>query len=172
MNRVQRNPFFAYPYSGMNDTLPQGPISTEEAIGQNIANREARIQYLLEHGESFWLPVSLAIGTTPAAGTTFNFVTTVVDFDLLLVDAWSSLSLSQIELKDSARNRLLTNGPTQIAAIAGFTDSSKTASRLYGWRKPYLLPARAQISLTVTANGTESTGNWAFICLQPPAYNG
>jgi len=165
------NPFFQYPYSGINDTLPGGTPTTEMAIAQNIADREARINYLYEHGESFWLPVSLSIGTTPAAGSTFNFVTTVVDFDLLVVDAWSSLSLSLIELKDSARNRLLTNGPTQIAAIAGLTNATVSNSRLYGWRKPYLLPARAQIALTVTANGTESTGNWTFLCLQPPAYN-
>lgn len=166
-----RNPFAQYPYNGISDTLPGGVASTQEAIYGKIADREARVQYLLEHGEAFWLPVSLAIGAAPAAGTTFNFVTTVVDFDLLLVDAWSSLRLSTIEMKDSARNRLLTNAPVQIAAIAGFTTSTYTASRLYGWRKPYLLPARAQINLAVTADGTESTGNWAFICIQPPAYN-
>lgn len=166
-----RNPFNQYPYDGIGDTLPGGSLATQEAIYNKISDREARVAYLLEHGEMFWLPVALTIGTTPAAGSTFNFVTTVVDFDLLVIDAWSSLSLSQIEIKDSARNRLLTNAPAQIAAIAGFTNAAASMSRLYGWRKPYLLPARAQLSLTVTANGTESSGNWAFLCIQPPAYN-
>jgi len=168
-----RNPYFQYPYSGMNDTLPNGSLSTQEAIYGKIDDREARVRYLLEHGEPFWLPVSLAIGSTPTAGTTFSFVTTAVDYDLLVVNAWSSLRLSQLEIKDSARNRLLTNGPTQLAAIAGFTTSvaSYTSSRDEGWLKPYLLPARAQFALTVTADGTESTGNFTFLCLQPPAYS-
>lgn len=170
--RQNQNPFFRYPYSGINDTLPGGNISTQEAIYGKISDREARAKYLLEHGEPFWLPVSLAIGSTPAAGTTFNFITTAVDFDLLVINAWSSLRLSQVEIKDSARNRLLTNGPTQIAAIAGFTTSvaTYTQSRDEGWWRPYLLPARAQFALTITVDGTESTGNWSFLCLQPPVY--
>lgn len=166
-----RNPFFTYPYNGIGDTLPAGTPTTEQAVYAQIQNREERIRYLLEHGEIFWLPVALSIGTTPAAGTTFQRITTAVDFDLLLIDAWCDIRLSQIELRDSARNRLLTNGPTQIAAIAGLTNSTQTSSRLYGWRMPYLLPARAQVALTVTADGTESNGNWSFICLQPPAYS-
>lgn len=157
----------------MNDSLPGGASEVQDLIAQRISDREARIQYLLDHGEAFWLPVSLAIGATPAAGTQFSFVTPVQDFDLLLVDAWSSLRLSGIELKDSARNRLLTNGPVQIAAIAGFTTTaaSYTTSRDSGWIRPYLLPARAQVALNVTADGTESTGSFTFICLQPPVYN-
>lgn len=165
------NPYFRNPYNGFADTLPSGPPTTQEAIWQKISDREERIAYLLEHGEAFWLPVALSIGTTPVAGTPFSRITTAVDFDLLIVDAWCDLRLSQIELRDSARNRLLTNGPTQIAAVAGLTNSTQAVARLYGWRKPYLLPARAQIAMTITADGTESNGNWAFICLQPPAYN-
>lgn len=168
---MNRNPFFKYPYNGMSDTLPGGNAMTREAIQQKISDRDERSRYLYEFGEPFWLPVSLAIGSSPTAGSTFNFVTTAVDFDLLVIDAWSQLRLSQIEIKDSARNRLLTNGPTQIAAIAGFTTSAYTMSHFLGWFRPYLLPARAQFAVTVTADGTESTGNFAFVCLQPPAYS-
>lgn len=153
--------------------MQQAPAVTEDVIAQYISDREARTNYLLAHGETFWLPVSLAIGSSPAAGTQFQFSTPTQDFDLLIVDAWSSLRLSTIDIKDSARNRLLTNGPVQLAAIAGFTTATATytTSRNTGWIRPYLLPARATINLNVTADGTESTGNWAFICLQPPVYN-
>lgn len=167
---MRRNPFAQYPYSGIGDTFPAGDCETINAIDFKVRDREDRIRYLVDHGEPYWLPVQLGLGTTPAAGSTFSSVTPAVDFDLLLVGLHSDLRLSLAELRDSARNRLLTNGPTLISAIATFTTSAYTMDRGFFFRH-YLLPARAQLAITITADGTESNGRFNFLCLQPPAYS-
>ena len=167
------NPYFEYPYAGfqgVGDTMPNGTPETVDLMEQRVMDREARILYLKEHGEPFWLPVLLGLGTTPAAGTTFQSITSAVDFDLLIVGAHADLRLSRLELRDSARNRLLTNGPTLFSAITTFSTSTYTMDRDY-WFREYLLPARSQMAITVTADGTESNGNLAFLCLMPPTYN-
>lgn len=143
-----------------------------DAVAAAINAREQRVDDLLAHGEMFWLPVSLGLGTTPAAGTTFQSVTTSVDFDLLIVGADATIFLSLIDIRDSARQRLLTNGPTPIGAIADFQVSGTLNQFRNNWYRPYLLPAKSQFALTVTANGTESNGVLTFYCLQPPVYNG
>lgn len=144
---------------------------TLEAVAEAVSKREARVAYLLEHGEMFWLPVALGLGTTPAAGTQFQSTTTSVDFDLLVIGADSSIFLSSIDIRDSARQRLLTNSTTPIGAIADFQVSGTLNQFRSYWYRPYLLPARSQFALTVTANGTESNGVFSFYCLQPPIYN-
>lgn len=148
-------------------------INTDvDAVAAAINQREQRVSDLLLHGEMFWLPVLLGLGTTPAAGTTFQSVTTSVDFDLLIVGAACTIFLSSIDIRDSARQRLLTNGPTPISTIADFSVSGSLNQFRNNWYRPYLLPARSQFALTVTANGTESNGVLSFYCLQPPVYNG
>lgn len=143
----------------------------EDPLTRNIKDREERIRFLLEHGEMFWLPVSLGLGTTPASGTQFASVTTSVDFDLLVVGADCTIFKSTIEINDSARQRLLTNATTPIGAIADFQVSSTLNMFRNNWYRPYLLPARSQFKLNVTADGTESNGVFTFYCLQPPVFN-
>ncbi len=152
---------------GLRD-IETGPDAVAAAINQ----REQRVNDLLRHGEMFWLPVALGLGTTPAAGATFQSVTTAVDFDLLIVGADCTIFLSTIDIRDSARQRLLTNATTPIGAIADFQVSGSLSQFRNNWYRPYLLPARSQFALTVTANGTESNGVLTFYCLQPPVYNG
>lgn len=168
------NPFLTYPgqegFENAQDSMVNSDQMTVGLMQQKVMSREARINYLKEHGEPFWLPVLLGLGTTPAAGTTFPSITLAQDFDLLIVGAHCDLRLSSIELKDSARNRLLTNGPVLISAITTFTTSTYTMDRDY-WFREYLLPARSQIGIVTTADGTESNGKLAFLCLQPPNYN-
>lgn len=168
------NPFLTYPgqqgFENAQDSMVDPNAITVGLMEQRVMAREARITYLKEHGEPFWLPVVLGLGTTPAAGTVFPSITLAQDFDLLIVGAHCDLRLSSIELKDSARNRLLTNGPVLISAITTFTTPTYTMDRDY-WFREYLLPARSQIGITVTADGTESNGKLAFLCLQPPNYN-
>lgn len=148
-------------------------INTDvDAVAAAINEREQRVADLLQHGEMFWLPVSLGLGTAPSAGTTFQSVTTSVDFDLLVVGADCTIFLSLIDIRDSARQRLLTNGPTPIGAIADFQVSGTLNQFRNNWYRPYLLPARSQFAITVTADGTESNGVLTFYCLQPPVYNG
>lgn len=149
----------------------QPVAACEDPLSRNIQEREARIRFLLEHGEMFWLPVSLGLGTTPAAGTTFPSTTTSVDFDLLVVGADCTIFKSTIEINDSARQRLLTNATTPIGAIADFQVSSTLNMFRNNWYRPYLLPARSQFKLNVTADGSESNGVFTFYCLQPPVFN-
>lgn len=171
----------SYRFLNQQRTYPQNggqlhglaDIDTDvDAVAAAINQREQRVEDLLRHGEMFWLPVALGLGTTPASGTTFQSVTTSVDFDLLVVGADCSIFLSSIDIRDSARQRLLTNGPTPIGAIADFQVSGSLNQFRNNWYRPYLLPARSQFALTVTANGTESNGVLTFYCLQPPVYNG
>lgn len=145
--------------------------SCDNVLSQSIQAREERVRFLLEHGEMFWLPVSLGLGTTPASGTQFQSVTTSVDFDLLVVGVDCTIFLSTIDIRDSARQRLLTNATTPIGAIADFQLSGTLSVFRNNWYRPYMLPARSQFALTVTANGTESNGTLTFYCLQPPTYN-
>lgn len=165
------------PYSGpgygMRDSVggagsPGGTQLTREALDQKVIARDDRSRWLWEFGDSFWLPVSLAIGTTPAAGVSFVRSTMAVDFDMLVVGAHADLRLSTVQILDTARQRLLTNATTLISAIATFT-TTFTMDRAY-WQRPYFLPARSQLQVTVTADGTESNGNFIFLCLQPPNY--
>lgn len=140
-----------------------------DLFSQNLREREEWVRFLLEYGEMFWLPVSLGLGTTPASGSNFPSNTNSQDFNLLIVGADCTIQLSTIQIIDSARNRALTNGAVPIGAIADLqTPTATTIFRTY-WRRPYLLPARSQLNLTVTANGTESNGTMTFYCLQPPA---
>lgn len=160
---------------GLHGSGRLGAVNTAEfdtaALDQVISAREERVQFLLRHGEIFYLPVALGLGTTPSAGSTFQAVTTSVDFDLLIIGAECTIFKSTIDIRDSARQRLLTNSPTPIGAIADFAVSgSLTMNRNY-WRSPYLLPARSQFAITTTADGTESNGTLTFYCLQPPVYN-
>lgn len=143
-----------------------------DAVAAAVNQREQRVEDLLQHGEMFWLPVALGLGTTPAAGTQFQSVTTAVDFDLLIIGADCTIFLSTIDIRDSARQRLLTNATTPIGAIADFQVSGTLNQFRNNWYRPYLLPARSQFALTVTANGTESNGVLTFYCLQPPVFNG
>ena len=144
---------------------------TADAVAEAISDREARVQYLLLHGEMFWLPVALGLGTTPAAGTQFQSVTSSVDFDLLVVGADCTIFKSTIDIRDSARQRLLTNATTPIGAISDFQVSGTLNMFRNNWYRPYLLPARSQFAITTTADGTESNGVLTFYCLQPPVFN-
>lgn len=140
-------------------------------LAQSVDARNERVRFLIEHGEMFWLPVSLGLGTTPAAGQQFSSSTVAVDFDLLIVGADCTIFKSTIDIRDSARQRLLTNAPTPIGAIADFQVSGTLNMFRNNWYRPYMLPARSQFALTVTADGTESNGVLTFYCLQPPTYN-
>lgn len=154
--------------------IPQGQALNGPALdcgllGQVLQEREKWVKFLAEHGEMFWLPVSLGLGTTPASGTNFLSNTNSQDFNLLIVGADCTIQLSTIQITDSARNRALTNSTVPIGAIADLqTSTATTIFRTY-WPRPYLLPARSQLNLVVTANGTESNGTLTFYCLQPPA---
>ncbi len=166
------NPTRTYPRNGHQLHGMNEQTQTLDAVAAAINDREERVHYLLEHGEMFWLPVSLGLGTTPAAGTQKQSVTTAVDFDLLIVGADATIFLSTIDIRDSARQRLLTNAPVPIGAIADFQVSGSLNQFRSNWYRPYLLPARSQFALTVTADGTESNGVLTFYCLQPPVFNG
>ena len=50
--------------------------------------------------------------------------------------------------------------------------ASGAISERWNWPRPYLLPARSQLQITVIADGTETGGNITFICLQPPVVQG
>lgn len=147
---------------------PGGTELTRQALDQKVLARDERSRWLWEFGDSFWLPIALSIGTTPASGTQFVRSTTATDFDMLVIGAHSDLRLSSVVILDTARNRLLTNATTLISALATFT-TSFTMNRAY-WQRPYFLPARSQLQVTVTADGTESNGTFVFLCLQPPNY--
>jgi hypothetical protein len=147
----------------------QAQASAVQSATQDYLNARAQLsQNLWQYGEPFWLPVALGLGTTPAAGLQFTAVTTAVDFDLLIVAAHVDLKLSSLEIRDTARNRLLTNGPTLASALATFTTSSLTMDRSLWVNGFYLLPARAQLAIITTADGTESGGRLTFLCKQPP----
>jgi hypothetical protein len=163
MNRFYRHGF------GDEQPLPSPSQFNAAALDQRIRERDARIQFLLEHGDPYFLPVSLGLGSTPAAGTRFNAATTPLDFDVLIVGAYSTLRFSTISIKDSARSRDLTNDTTPIAAIANFATTSVAMTRDY-WKRPYLLPSKSILSFVTTADGTESNGTLVFICHQPPSY--
>jgi hypothetical protein len=162
MNRFYRHGF------GDEQPLPSPSQINAAALDQRIREREARLKFLLEHGDIFYLPVSLGLGSTPAAGTRFNSATNPLDFDVAIIGAYSTLRASTIMIKDSARSRDLTSDTTPIAAIANYTTTSVAMTRDY-WQRPYLLPSKATLALQTTADGTESNGTLVFICLQPPS---
>lgn len=147
-----------------------GDLSVE-AVTEAINNREARLNYLLQHGEMFWLPVALGLGTAPAAGNQFQSVTAAVDFDLAIIGADCTIFKSTIDIRDSARQRLLTNAAVPIGALADFQVSGTLNQFRNNWRRPYLLPARSQLAITTYADGSESNGVLTFYCLQPPVFN-
>ncbi|OQB32220.1 MAG: hypothetical protein BWY07_01979 [Candidatus Hydrogenedentes bacterium ADurb.Bin170] len=153
-----------------NNGMQQEP-SLCDPLSESVMRRHQRIDFLLREGEPFWLPVSLGLGTTPTAGRQFQSVTTPVDFDLLLIGAAATIFKSSIDIRDSARQRILTNAPTPIGHIADFNVSGSLVANRNFWDKPYMLPARSQIAITVTADGTESDGIFTFYCLQPPTYS-
>lgn len=160
---------------GMRDGTPQVLSSTDilTGIDKQIQDRKDRIQFLKDYGEIYWLPVSLGIASpAPSAGTTNQVINNNQDFDLLLYAAYCNLRLSSIEIVDSARNRAITNGTVPIPAIAQFVTAAGVISYPFDWESPYLLPAKAQLKITVTADGTETGGTLVFKCKQPPVYQG
>lgn len=157
---------------GLGDSnLSQPQILT--AIDQQIQDRQDRIKFLKDFGEIYWLPISLGIASpAPAAGTINVVLSNNQDFDLLLCAAFCDLRLSKIEIIDSARNRALTNGAVPIPAIAQFVTTAGVIGFPFEWETPYLLPAKSQLKINVTADGTETGGNLVIKCKQPPVYQG
>ena len=159
-----------YSSRGLSDTVSPQALS---AVQQAVQDRNNRVADLLQYGEPYWLPVSLGIASpAPAAGTQNTVLTNNQDFDLLIVGAQCSLRLSTIEIVDSARNHSLTNGTAPIPSFAQVVQSSAggVVGFPWDWVKPYLLPAKAQLRLVITADGTETGGTLTFRCLQPPTY--
>ena len=143
------------------------------AVDQQILDRQNRIQFLKDYGEIYWLPISLGIASpAPASGTINVVLSNNQDFDLLLCAAFCDLRLSKIEIIDSARNRALTNGAVPIPAIAQFVTTAGVIGFPFEWETPYLLPAKSQLKINVTADGTETGGNLVIKCKQPPVYQG
>lgn len=139
------------------------------AVDEQVRNRFKRVDELLAYGESYWLSLDLGIAAgPPAAGTQNIILTPNQDFDLLIVGANCNRYLSKIEIVDSARNRLLTNGATLLSSICSTPGASGAIQPIFEWHRPYLLPARSQLRITVTADGTETGGSLTFLCLQPP----
>jgi hypothetical protein len=147
---------------------PQDAIAA--GISQKIADREARVEWIQQHGELYLLSVDLGLPSpAAAAGTQKQALTPSQDFDLVVIAAHCNLYLSTIELVDSARNRSLTNGPAAIYSFASFANASARLEH-FDWVAPYLLPARSQFKIITTADGTETGGRLTFICKQPPTY--
>ena len=160
---------------GMRDNQPQQLSQSDilTGIDKQIQDRVDRIEYLKKYGETYWLPVSLGIASgPPAAGTINQVISNNQDFDLLIYAAFCTLRLSTIEIIYSARSRALTNGTCPIPAIAQFVTTAGVISYPFEWEVPYLLPAKAQFKITVTADGTETGGTLVFKCKQPPVYQG
>ncbi len=156
--------------NGLGENAPNNPEQIGLAALQNqVDSRFARMEELLRFGEIYWLSFGLGIASpAPAAGTQNVVLTPNQDFDLLIVGANCDLYKSKIEIVDSARNRLLTNGATLLSSIASTPGASGAIQPIWEWHRPYLLPARSQLRITVTADGTETGGNFSLICLQPP----
>lgn len=152
------------------------PVPDQEVLGAvnaQIQDRLMRINYLLEKGESFWLPVSLGLPSPAAsAGANYTVTSNNQDFDILIVGALANLSLSSVEIVDSARNRALTNGAVLIPTLAQVVKGTSVITFPFDWKKPYFLPAKAQLRITTTADGTETGGYLNFRCLMPPVYQG
>lgn len=148
---------------GDNQAVVANDVQTQ------VDNRFKRIEELERYGEQYWLSLDLGIASpAPAAGTQNIIVTPNQDFDLLIIGANCNRYLSKIEIVDSARNRLLTNGATLISSIASTPGASGAIQPVFYWARPYLLPAKSQLRITVTADGTETGGSLTFLCLQPP----
>ena len=169
----------AFPYShaprglyGLGADMPAPQTQVQQATQSYLNQRQQLVQLLWQWGEPFWLPVSLGLGTTPAAGLQFTAITTAVDFDLLIIGSHCDLALSSMEIRDTARNRLLTNGPTLSTAVNTVVKDTSalpvTMNRDPWLNGCYLLPARAQLQIVTTADGTESNGKLTFLCKQPP----
>lgn len=159
----------------MRDNSPLDLSSSQvlTAIDKQIQDRKDRIDFLMQYGEVYWLPVSLGIASpAPAAGATNQVISNNQDFDLLMYAAFCTLRLSSVEIVDAARNRAITNGTVPIPAIAQFVTTGGVVGYPFEWEAPYLLPAKAQLKITVTADGTETGGTLVFKCKQPPVYQG
>ncbi len=144
-----------------------------QGLDQQIQNRKQRSIFLEQYGEPFWLPVSLGLPSPAAsAGATYSATSANQDFDLLLIGAECSIRLSTVEIIDSARNRALTNGAVPIPSFAQIVTSGGVITFPFDWSKPYFLPAKAQLRITTTADGTETGGTLTFRCLMPPVYQG
>lgn len=170
-DRLQAAQLFARP--GLND-IPAESASREQSnlertLQTFVRARRDRVQQLLDDGDQYWLHVDLTIGPTPAAGTRSTFTVDAIPFDILLVGAHSNLRLSRIEVQEKSRTRSLTNAPVLLSALATFTVTSLTMNRA-AWKRHYFLPANSQLQITITADGTESSGYLDFEALQPPTY--
>ena len=139
------------------------------AINAAVQARFQRINDLQQWGEPFFLVVSLGIASGAAAGTQNTVFSNSQDFDLLIISAECTLRLSTINIIDSSRSHSITSGSAPIPSFANSVTSA-LATQPFDWARPYLLPAKAQLQLINTADGTESGGTLTFRCLQPPTY--
>lgn len=155
--------------AGLRDVTDPPSQEILQAVDDQVRNRFRRVNELLQFGESYWLSLDLGIASpAPAAGTQNIIITPNQDFDLLIIGANCNRYLSKIEIVDSARNRLLTNGATILSSICSTPGANGAIQPIFEWHRPYLLPARSQLRITVTADGTETGGSLTFLCLQPP----
>lgn len=140
------------------------------SINAAVQARFDRIAQLQQWGEPFFLVVSLGIAAgPPAAGTQNTQFSANQDFDLLIIGAECTLRNSTINIIDSSRNHSITSGSAPIPSFANNVNST-LSTQPFDWPRPYLLPAKAQLQLVITADGTETGGTLTFRCLQPPTY--
>lgn len=167
MNYRRQNNFSG----GFRDVVEQAAQQSNQQIANSITtaiqNRFALVDQLLEWGEPYYLPISLGIPAGALDGATNQVVSNNQDFDLLIIGAASTIYKSSIEILDSSRNKLLTNGSVPISSLASFASGSVVVQP-WNWSAPYLLPAKAILNITVTADGTESGGVLTLRCIQPP----
>ena len=159
---------------GLGDTPPGVPNQfTNQVIADQIAWRLNRTEELLQQGEIYFLSLSLGIASpAPAAGTQNIISTPNQDFDLLIIGVNCNRYLSSVQIYDTARNRNITNGNSLISSLASTPGANGAISERWNWPRPYLLPAKSQLQIAVTADGTETGGSITFYCLQPPVVQG
>lgn len=154
---------------GFRDNSPP-PTKAEfsDAMSATLQARLDTVAELLQIGEPYYLNVSLGIAAAAAQGDQVVVVTQNQDFNLLVVGASCDIYSAQVEIIDSSRNKLVTNGSVPIVHIANCVNSSVVVQQ-WDWARPYLLPAKAIFTITVTRGAVdEQDGELTFRCLQPP----
>lgn len=154
---------------GFRDTAP-APTQAQfsDAMSDALQKRMNRVAELLQIGEPYFLNVALGIAAAAAQGDQVIVVTQNQDFDLLVVGATADIYSATVEIADSSRNKLVTNGTVPISHIANCVNSSVQIQQ-WDWARPYLLPAKAIFTITVARGPVdEQDGELTFRCLQPP----
>ncbi len=117
---------------------------------------------LVQAAQLLW--VDLAIPFTGSAGESVPAGTKTPNYDLIVKGGWTNVDQSRIRLVGQTADTPFSPFEVPILSLFG---ASRLSQPMRYWRRPYFLPAGANITANVINDGAQQAGDGVFLCERP-----